>query len=382
MTSQKATGRGGETHLDIILKEDAAHLDEVGVSGYGDQRRADITAAVSAIDGKELQKMPMTNISQGLAGRMTGLISVQNSGQPGADQASMTIRGSKAGILYIVDGVPRSINDIDPNDVESVTLLKDGAAVAVYGLEGAGGVMIVTTKKGRQGDMTLTYKGSYGASFNTSYPEFLDGPGYAYWYNKALEMDGNAPVFTAEQVQMMKQGINGWGNTNWIKEVFGTGTTQQHSITSTGGSERFNYFASLGYMNQQGNIKNFDYDRYNVRMNRSSKIARSLTFKMGIAGQIGDRMAPGFSAGGSAGAGASYAWLSVAEQAAYAHPYLPMTYNGLPTASVNNYSNAINPVAATELSGYSKSQSIGIQTNAALQWDLPWVEGLSLKVMG
>ncbi len=352
------------------------------VIGYGDQRRADITAAVSAIDGKELQKMPMTNISQGLAGRMTGLISVQNSGQPGADQASMTIRGSKAGILYIVDGVPRSINDIDPNDVESVTLLKDGAAVAVYGLEGAGGVMIVTTKKGRQGDMTLTYKGSYGASFNTSYPEFLDGPGYAYWYNKALEMDGNAPIFTAEQVQMMKQGINGWGNTNWIKEVFGTGTTQQHSITSTGGSERFNYFASLGYMNQQGNIKNFDYDRYNVRMNLESKIARSLTFKMGIAGHIGDRMAPGFSAGGSDGAGSSEQWLSIAQQAAYAHPYLPMTYEGMPTASANKNNDPLNPVAATELSGYVKSQNIGIQTNAALQWDLPWVEGLSLKVMG
>ena len=115
-----------------------------------------MTAAVSQIDGKELQKMPMANISQGLAGRLPGLISVQNSGQPGADQASMTIRGAKSGILYIVDGVQRSINDIDPNDVESVSLLKDGAAVAVYGLEAAGGVMIVTTKKGRQGTMNLT----------------------------------------------------------------------------------------------------------------------------------------------------------------------------------------------------------------------------------
>ena len=106
------------------------------------RRIADVTAAVSQIDGKELQKMPMANISQGLAGRLPGLISVQNSGQTSSDQASMTIRGAKSGILYIVDGVQRSINDIDPNDVESVSLLKDGAAVAVYGLEAAGGVMI------------------------------------------------------------------------------------------------------------------------------------------------------------------------------------------------------------------------------------------------
>ena len=226
MVSQQIPVGGGISALDVVLKEDSARLDEVVVIGYGSQRRADVTAAVSQIDGKELQKMPMANISQGLAGRLPGLISVQNSGQPGADQASMTIRGAKSGILYIVDGVQRSINDIDPNDVESVSLLKDGAAVAVYGLEAAGGVMIVTTKKGRQGTMNLTYKGSYGASFNTSYPEFLDGPGYAYWYNKALELDGQKPIFTARHVQMMREGTNGWGNTNWIDEIFGTGTTQ------------------------------------------------------------------------------------------------------------------------------------------------------------
>ena len=317
MVSQQIPVGGGISALDVVLKEDSARLDEVVVIGYGSQRRADVTAAVSQIDGKELQKMPMANISQGLAGRLPGLISVQNSGQPGADQASMTIRGAKSGILYIVDGVQRSINDIDPNDVESVSLLKDGAAVAVYGLEAAGGVMIVTTKKGRQGTMNLTYKGSYGASFNTSYPEFLDGPGYAYWYNKALELDGQKPIFTARHVQMMREGTNGWGNTNWIDEIFGTGTTQQHSVTSTGGSDRINYFASLGYMNQTGNIKNFDYDRYNLRTNIEAKIARSLTFTLGVAGHVGDQKSPGFAAGGTSGTSVSSApWLSVAEQAA------------------------------------------------------------------
>ena len=383
MVTQRITVAGGQTTLDITLKEDSARLDEVVVIGYGSQRRADVTAAVSQIDGKELQKMPMTNLSQGLTGRLPGLISVQNSGQPGQDQASMTIRGAKSGILYIVDGVQRSINDIDPNDVESVSLLKDGAAVAVYGLEAAGGVMIVTTKKGKEGTMNLTYKGSYGASFNTSYPEFLDGPSYAYWYNKALELDGQEPIFTSQHVQMMREGKNGWGNTNWIDEIFGTGTTQQHSVTSTGGSERINYFASLGYMDQTGNIKNFNYDRYNLRTNIEAKIAKSLTFTLGVAGHVGDRQSPGFAAGGTSGTSVSSApWLSVAEQAAYAHPYLPKTYEGMPTASQNNYGNTINPIAATELSGYSKSQTIAVQTNAALQWDLPWVEGLSLKVMG
>lgn len=135
--------------------------------------------------------------------------------------------------------------------------------------------MIVTTKKGSQDKMQLSYKGSCGASFNTSYPEFLDGPGYAYWYNKALEMDGKEAIFSKEHVQMMQEGVNGWGNTNWFNEIFGTGINQQHSITSTGGNERLNYFASLGYMDQKGNIKNFDYKRYNLRLNVESKIANT-----------------------------------------------------------------------------------------------------------
>lgn len=385
MASQSVTCGGGISNVDVSLKEDAAKLDEVVVIGFGTQKRANVTAAVSQIDGKELLKAPMSNISQGLAGRLPGLISVQNSGQPGQDQASMTIRGAKSGILYIVDGVPRSINDIDPNDVESVSLLKDGAAVAVYGLEAAGGVMIVTTKKGQSGQMNLSYKGSYGGSFNTSYPEFLDGPGYAYWYNKALMLDGKDPIFNKKHVQMMKEGKNGWGNTNWIDEVFGTGTLQQHSVTSTGGSDRINYFASLGYMGQTGNIKNFDYDRYNMRTNIEAKIARSLTFTMGMAGQLGDSKSPGFAAGGTSGTSISkddMPWLSIAEQAAFAHPYLPKTYQGMPTASQNQYGNNINPIAATEQSGYNKSQTLAIQTNAALRWDLPWVKGLSLRVMG
>lgn len=385
MLTERKTVGGGSSALDVVLKEDAAQVDEVIVVGYGTQRKASMTAAVSQIKGDALLTAPISNISQGLAGRLPGLSSVQNSGQPGADQASLNIRGSKTGILYIVDGVPRSISDIDPNDVESISLLKDGAATAVYGLQAAGGVLIVTTKKGREGRSTVTYRGSVGASMNTSYPEFLDGPGYAYWYNRAMELDGKDPVFTRKQVDMMLNGdaSDGWGNTNWADEVFGTGITQQHSITSTGGSDKINYFASLGYMGQQGNIKNFEYDRYNLRTNIEAKIAHGVTFTLGIAGQIGDNKSPGYAAGGSLGAGVSSApWLSIAEQAAFAHPYIPMEYNGMPTASLNGYQNAINPVAATELSGQNKSQTIALQTNAALKWDLPWVAGLSIKAMG
>ena len=372
---------GGRTTLDVVLKEDVAHIDEVVVVGFGQQRRGDITTAVSAIDGKDLQRAPMSNISQGLAGRLTGLISVQNSGQPGADQASLTIRAARSGILYIVDGVPRSINDIDPNDVASVSLLKDGAAAAVYGLEAAGGVMVITTKKGaKNSPFSITYKGSYGGSFNANFPEFLDGPGYAYWYNKALELDGMEPAFTQQQVEYMRQGIKGWGNTNWVNEIFGTGTTQQHSVTSTGGSDRVNYFASLGYMDQTGNVANFNYTRYNLRSNIDAQITRSLKFTLGVSGSIGDNKTPGFSSGGAGTAG-DY-WGNIAQQAAHAMPFIPKELDGLPTGSVNGWGNVVSPIAGTEQSGFNKSQTVAIQTNAALEWELPWVKGLKLKAMG
>ena len=250
--------------------------------GFAFVKRREYNYSSDMITGEELRRSGQQDLVSALVGRVAGLMRANG---------ELSIRGNvDARPLYLVDGVEvQSLDYININDVESVSLLKDGAAVAVYGLEAAGGVMIVTTKKGRQGAMNLTYKGSYGASFNTSYPEFLDGPGYAYWYNKALELDGQEPIFTAKHVQMMREGTNGWGNTNWIDEIFGTGTIQQHSVTSTGGSDRISYFASLGYMNQTGNVKNFDYDRYNLRTNIEAKIAKSLTFTFGVAGQIGDR---------------------------------------------------------------------------------------------
>lgn len=373
--------------INVTMKEDAAMVDEVIVVGFGTQKKASLTAAVAQIDGAELLTAPMTNISQGLGGRLPGLISVQTSGQPGSDNAALTIRGNKSGVLYIVDGVPRSINDIDPSEIETISLLKDAAATAVYGLNGAGGVMIVTTKKGRSGTTQISYKGSVGASMNTAFPEYLDGPGYAYWYNQALILDGQDPIFSRKHFELMTNGddSDGWGNTNWVDKVFGTGTTHQHNVSATGGNETSSYFASLGYMNQTGNIKNFDYDRYNLRLNVESKFARNLTFNLGVGGQISDRKSPGYSAGGTSGTEVSEAdapWLSIAEQAAFAHPYLPMTIDGMPVASRNAYSNPINPIAATERSGYNKNHNLSVQTTAALRWDLPWIKGLNVKFQG
>ncbi|MDD3844107.1 MAG: TonB-dependent receptor [Bacteroidales bacterium] len=375
----------GQQVLNVVLKEVASALDEIIVVGYGTTQRASLTGSVTQIKGSELLKSPATNISSVLGGRVAGVSSVQESGQPGSDFAGLRIRGSRAGVAYIVDGMPRSINDIDPNDVETISILKDASSAAVYGLQSAGGVVIITTKQGRVGESKISYKGSMGASMNVDYPEFLDGPGYAYWYNKATELDGGAPIFTQEQVAKMLNDdpSDGWGNTNWIKETFGMGITSQHNVTANGGTDKIKYFASLGYLEQKGNIENFDFYRYNLRSNIDAKIANNLTLTLGIAGSISDTRSPGYAAGGSMAAGVSSpAWLSVAEQAAYAHPYLPMEIDGIPVASRNAYNNAVNPVAAASLSGNNKSVTNSIQTNITLKWDLPWVKGLNMKFTG
>ena len=151
---------GQSSTLDIVMQDNAMNLDDVVVVGYGKQKKSSITGAVSAIKGDELLVTPSTNITQILGGRVAGISSVQTSGEPGQDQASLRIRGSINSVTYIVDGIPRSINEVDPNDIESVSVLKDASATAVYGLKSSGGVIIVTTKKGAKRSPTINLRRS------------------------------------------------------------------------------------------------------------------------------------------------------------------------------------------------------------------------------
>ena len=384
MTTVRQVYNGQKT-IDVNLSEDNLYLNEVVVVGYGAMRRESLTGSVSQVQGEEILKGPATNVSSVLAGKLTGVSSVQESGQPGQDQASLRIRGSLYDVKYIVDGIPRDIDDIDPNEIESISILKDAAAAAVYGLGGAGGVIIVTTKSGTVGDTRISYTGSGGVSMNANFPEFLDGPGYAYYYNRALELDGLSPRFSQEDVQSMIDGTNGYGNTDWIGATFGTGINTQHNVSVSGGTEKVRYFASLGYLHQKGNVDNFNYTRYNARINLDANIAKNLVFKFGIAGQVGDQRTPGLQAGGSWNADtqeSALQYYSVAEQAIYAHPYLPMYYEGDYVGSYEGHGRYYNPIAAANESGKYKTVTTSIQTTATLQWNLPWVKGLNLKFTG
>ncbi len=362
----------GATNLVVELKSDAEKIDEVVVVGYGVQKKASVTAAISQISGTELEKAPVGDVTNMLAGRVAGVTAVQQSGQPGADASSIMVRGQS--VLYIVDGVPREINQINPEDIESISILKDASAAAVYGLDG-NTVIIVTTKRGTKGEATISYKGSFGVSANANPMELLDGPGYAYWYNKALEMDGKQPVFTGEIVQKMINEEDGWGNTNWYDKVFDVGTNMSHTISATGGNEKMNYFASIGMFDQKGNVKNFDFTRYTLRTNLTAKIANNLTLEVGISGRIQDHDQPTYSANDAD-------WNNVAQQAMRVHPYVPekVTIDGEEYSTATSTASAtVNPIAAYEQSGYNKRRATYIEPNISLRWDLPWVKGLSAK---
>ena len=372
MVSERKTVGGGITSIDVSLKEDSARVDEVVVVGYGTMKRASITGAVSQIDGKELLKAPMGNVTNMLGGRVAGVVALQQSGQPGSDGASILVRGS--GAKYIVDGVARDFSQIDPNDIESVSVLKDASSAAIYGMD-ASAVIIVTTKRGKAAPAKISYTGTFGLSQNAVMLEMLDGPGYAYWYNKAREMDGDTPIFTQRQIDMMLNGdpSDGWGNTNWYEKTFGTGYNQSHNLNVTGGNERIKYFTSIGYFDQEGNVKNFSFDRINIRSNIEAKIAKNWTMAVDLAGRVQRSNRPGFS-------GDPADWNNIAQQAMRAHPYVPENYNGLPV-STNTSSATVSPLASSEESGYAKSNTFYFQSNVSLKYDFPFLKGLSAKFM-
>ena len=388
----------GQQNLNVTLKEDALYLEDVVVVGYGTAKKETLTAAVSAIKGDELLKAPSTNVSQVLAGKLSGISSVQESGEPGLDQASLRIRGSVYGVAYVVDGFPvDNINDIDPADIESISVLKDGASAAVYGLKAAGGVIIITTKKGEKGDTRITYNGSVGASMNANFPRFMNGPQFAYYYNLAQMMDqlssgaiaseaDYVPYYTQENVEAMLNAdpTDGWDNVDYTKRVFGTGITQKHNITVQGGNEKTRYFVSGGYMGQKGNIDGYNYRRYNVRTNIESRIARHLVFNAGLSGVLGRRQTPRFLSGGSdSDADYEVGWFSIAHQVIGMYPFLPEKYGEYYTGAIaDNQAFPNSPLAALYQSGTKNHKSFQGTLNAALTWEIPWVKGLKAKVSG
>lgn len=357
---------GNQTALSITLVEDQQVLDEVVVVGYGTQKKGHLTGSVTTVLSKELLKAPMQNVSNLLTGKVSGLTSIQSSGKPGSDGTTMYVRGlnsfSGNGPMVIVDGVSRPMDYVNPNDIESISVLKDAAA-SIYGVQGANGVILITTKSGGEGPAKISYDGSVTFTRNTAMPELLNASEYMYWHNKAREMDGLTPLWTADiQNKVMSNDPNSiWGETDWLDMIFRTGITHQHNLSASGGTERVKYFASVGYMNQEGTMKNTSFTRYNVRTNLDVQVAKNLRFIVNLAGYRSDRDWPGTAID-------NQGEFNPVRQAINSIPIIKSEYKGMPTAWQGS-TYRVNGYAALMNSGYIDQTRYVFDSNYKLEYD-------------
>ena len=256
------------SNLKITLDEDAAHdLNEVVVVGYGTQKKASVTGAIASVTTKDLVQTPQANISNMLVGKMPGLIAMQRSGAPGEDNSTLLIRGvstfsDNTAPLVMIDGVERpNYNGLDPNEIESVSILKDASATAIYGVRGANGVILITTRKGQKGKPRMSYSGNMAIQKPTALPHYLNSAQYCELYNEAQKNDAYVsggtytPRFSEEEIELYRNGTDPifHPNMNWTGDFLRKTTTRtQHNFNISGGSDRVQFFVSAGFYAQEG----------------------------------------------------------------------------------------------------------------------------------
>lgn len=267
---------GNQSVIDVKLAEDVALLEQVVVTGYGSTKKENLTGSVGVVSAEVLDARPITDASQALQGQVSGVWVNQNSGEPGQDGANIQIRGigtlNNASPLILVDGIEAPIGNVDPNDIESITVLKDAASAAIYGSRAANGVVLVTTKRGsRNSKPTFNYTGFGGFAQVALVPDYIwDSQEFMQLRNEADINSGGQPLYPESVVN--QYGIDG-PNTNWFDEVLRNGGLQQHNLSIAGGSEKTNFNISLGYLQNEGVVRFTDgTERYNIRLNLDTEV--------------------------------------------------------------------------------------------------------------
>ncbi|MFC4141616.1 SusC/RagA family TonB-linked outer membrane protein [Pedobacter mendelii] len=299
--------------INVTLESKTQDLNEVVVVGYGAVQKKTLTGAQSAVSGADIRQNPSASLQNTLAGRLTGFISQQTTGQPGSDGANFLVRGVSSlngnnNPLIIVDDIEFNYDqfrNIDPNEVESVTVLKDASQTAVYGIKGANGVVVVTTRRGKSGKPRMSFRNDFGVSQPTKLPTYLDAYNTALLVNQANTNDGVTPRWTAADLALFQNGQDPYGhpNINWRDELFKKFAKQYKSTFDLqGGTENVKYFVSLSYINQGGLTKDFSEDqgyngnyfnhRYNYRSNLDIKANKNLDIQINAYGNIGQVNVP------------------------------------------------------------------------------------------
>jgi TonB-linked SusC/RagA family outer membrane protein len=308
----------GRTKLDVVLEDESIAMEEVVVVGYGAQKKESVVGAISQVSNKDLLSTPSANVSQALSGKVTGLVTVQTSGAPGADDMSLYIRGraSFAGDnqpLIMVDGVEREFSQIAPDDIESISVLKDASATAVYGVRGANGVVLITTRRGKEAKPVVSLTANWQWSSPTRSDTYLNSYESVKLLEEALANDGLASQYSASDIEMFGKSVKGqlsgvdamlYPNVDWYDTVLrNSAPAQRYNVNVQGGTKRLRYYVSAEYYDQQGLFKNFSTDQYGNKSNQSYNrigfranldflMTKDLTFSVNFGTRFEERRGP------------------------------------------------------------------------------------------
>lgn len=360
----------GRAFIEVVLQEDVEALDEVVVVGYGTMRKKDVTGAVSSVRTEDITKNATSNVMQAIAGKMSGVQVVQNSGTPGGD-VSILIRGvgtiNDASPLYVIDGVPVSggMWYLNPNDVESIDVLKDASATAIYGSRGANGVVMVTTKQAQEGHTEINFDYSYGIQHTAKTYDMLNASQYAALHN---EMRTNAGSEYSLNPAFSDPESLGTG-TDWMDAIFRTAPMQKVNLSMLGGNQKISHATSLGYYTQDGIMKNSSYNRLSLQSNISSKIVSNVTVRANVNLSAENRRTQPVG--------------TVIQNAMRILPSIPIQdengeYAG-PTGNAEWNGNALNPVAIINEQNY-RMKGFRMLSNISLEWEI--IKGLKFKTTG
>ena len=262
---------GSTNEYNIELKEDTEAIEEIVVVGYGTQKKVNLTGAIATISSDKLVNRTSANVTNMLAGQMPGVTVIQNSGQPGADGGLLRVRGlgtmGNASAMVVIDGVESTMSSVDPNDIENISILKDAAASAIYGVRAANGVILITTKKGSRGRAIVSYDGYVGWQSATRMPKFLDSYDYATLMNEAYRNDGLNEPYSQEALKKFKDGSDPdhYANSDWLGTLLSeNGLFHNHHLSIKGGSNKITYSLAINYHDKDGLIENTNYNKFNI----------------------------------------------------------------------------------------------------------------------
>lgn len=396
----------GKTSFNITLKEDSEMLEEVVVVGYGAQKKESVVGAISQVSNKELLQSPAANVSQAISGKIAGVITSQTSGAPGSDDTQIYIRGratfaGDAQPLVLVDGVEREFSQIAPDDIETISVLKDASATAVYGVRGANGVMLITTKRGKEQKPEVSLTANWQIQSPTRTDTYLDSYQSVMLLEEALANDGLPSQYSASDIEMFRRSVAGeltgvdamlYPNVDWYDEVLNsTAPAQRYNVSVRGGTKRMRYYASAELYDQQGLVKDLSNDaygnssspsfrRYAFRANMDFFLIKDLTVSVNFGTRFEERGGPN----SNESSGYSEIFYEMNHTPGWLFPVSAQVQNGEKTETIyggtSQYQNNI--VGRLAEAGFYRATNTINETNFIADYKMDWLTpGLSVKGM-